>query len=92
VDERQVIRMAYENVGAFVDGKRPSSKAALKAALRGAPETVTFDSTSMLVGSRTFTPDTIPAGVILSVVGPDPYTSRKFYASVTSGPKGVRLT
>jgi len=84
--------MAYENVGAFVAGRRPASKAALKAALKDAPGTVTFDSTSAFGGGQTYTPDTIPAGVTLSVCGPDPYRSRKFYASVAIGPKGVKIT
>lgn len=77
--------MSYVNVGATVSGRRPASKKALREALASAPETVEFDSTAMM-GPRAG--DTIKATAAdigsysLSVVGPDPYTRRDWYATV----------
>lgn len=85
--------MGYVNTGALVDGKRPASKAALKRALADAPDTVVFDSTSMFDGGVQYTPESLPVGVSLSVVGPDPYTTRNYYATVVRGRDGrVKLT
>ncbi len=84
--------MSYINVGAKIDGHDAPSKKALKLTLADHPERVEFYSTSPMGPQFVGTPDKIPAGFTLSVVGPDPFRSRKFYASVTNGPKGVRLT
>lgn len=78
--------MSYVNVGAAVNGRRPASKKALKEALRDAPATVEFDSTAMM-GPRageviSATVEDV-AGYTLSVTGPDPYTARNWYASVS---------
>lgn len=78
--------MAYINVGAYVNGERPRTKKALREALASAPNTVRFDQTSNFrTGSYelTNTVDQLRAGDTFTVVGPDPYTSRKWYASVT---------
>lgn len=75
--------MSWINTGAYVSGKRPKTKAALKAALAGNPESVTFDVTSEL-GPRageTITPATIGTDK-LSVTGPSPYTDRSWYATI----------
>lgn len=90
--------MTYINVGAFVNGTRPKAKKALREALANAPETVLFDQTAL----PTFAPATvagtvrateIPTGVTLSVVGPDPFTARRWYASVTRDRGGqVRIS
>jgi hypothetical protein len=85
--------MIYINVGAFVSGERPRTKKALREALRDTPDAVIFDRT--LIPGRHLPPEfrgnylpvtgthRIPTGVTLSVVGPDPYRVRKWYASVT---------
>jgi hypothetical protein len=91
--------MAYVNVGAYigtanadgetVTGERVASKAALKAALKERPGEVLFDVTAMIHnGPKLYRGDEIPQGVNLSVVGPDPYTSRKWYATVALTSKG----
>jgi hypothetical protein len=78
--------MSYVNVGAYVNNRRPASKKALREALRDAPATVKFDSTA-LMGPRSG--DTIkaePADIgtySLSVAGPDPYSRRDWYATVS---------
>jgi hypothetical protein len=78
------------NVGAYIGDDRAASKAALKRALASAPHTVTFDATSELsAGPAGYRGDDVPAGVNLSVVGPDPYTSRKYYATVTRKADGT---
>lgn len=77
--------MAYINVGAYVEGSRPRTKKALREALATTPETVTFDQTSMFdsLYPVRINGTEVPAGVTLTVFGPDPYRDRKWYASVT---------
>lgn len=81
----------YINVGATFDtgnGDGPvrvKTKAALRKALDEAPGDVMFDVTSMLVAPgapKHYRGDEVPDGVTLSVVGPDPYEARVWYASV----------
>ena len=83
--------MSSINVGAYVDGDRCKTKTALKRALKEAPETVRFDVTAA-VGEHAGKPDIvgneIPADAKLSVCGPDPYTARNWWASVSIGQKG----
>lgn len=74
--------MSFINVGAYINGERPASKKALREALANAPESVRFDGTALLGEQFNGPPSTIPAGVKLSVAGPDPYTSRKWFATV----------
>ncbi len=77
--------MAFINVGASASGARIASKAALKRALASDPSTVTFDRTAA-VGVDAGKPDikgnALPEGDKLTVVGPDPYTNRRWYATV----------
>lgn len=83
--------MTYVNCGArdFVTQDRFASKAALRRHLT-AGLSVEFDPTSAFGPFDTIA---VPAdGVTLTVVGPDPYTSRKWYASVTHGPKGWKVS
>ncbi len=74
--------MAFINVGASLNGARIASKAALKRAIKDTPDAVEFDSTSPMGQQYDGGPADIPTGVKLSVVGPDPYTNRKWYATV----------
>jgi hypothetical protein len=74
--------MCYINCGASHDGNRVPSKKRLRILLAEDPASVTFDNTSFFDGKATFTGDEIPEGAKLSVVGPNPYTSRKWWASV----------
>lgn len=76
----------YVNVGAqsVANGIRYASKKALREALKKDASVVAFDSTSSMgpYAGETLYGDDLPYGVTLSVVGPDPYTSRKWYANV----------
>lgn len=74
--------MTFVNVGAQIDNRDAPSKRALKIALAEAPERVSFYTTSAFAPTDSFDGEHIPAGVSLTVVGPNPYTSRKFYATV----------
>lgn len=85
--------MSYLNCGAYVDGKRPATKAALKRALADAPETVTFDLTSAFNSvDAPLTGVSIPAGTKLSVVGPDPYARRNWYGTVAVAARTGKVT
>ena len=82
--------MSY--VGAYVNGERPKSKKALREAFTNAPESVKFDSTGAPWFGGHY-PQIIPAleleeGVTYVVVGPDPYSDRRWYGNVVRGPKG----
>lgn len=82
--------MSFINVGAYVDGKRPKSKKALKEALRDIPSKVRFDRTSIHDHKTSdIWGDNIPAADILTVVGPDPYVDRRWYASVVRRTDGL---
>lgn len=76
--------MSFVNTGAYVDGKRPATKAALKRALAENPAGVEFDGTSPMGPQYSdLSGVNVPEGVSLSVVGPDPYSRRNWYATVT---------
>jgi hypothetical protein len=74
--------MSYVNTGALVGSKRPKTKTALKAALKADPSEVYFDATSFMAPVGGYSGDEVPSGVKLSVVGPDPYSKRSWYATV----------
>lgn len=85
--------MSYVNVGAWVDGKRPKTKKALKEALASSPADTVFDPTSTFDQQLSNLDGTkIPAGVRLQVTGPCPFTSRKWYATVEMLNGKVRIT
>jgi hypothetical protein len=92
--ERETL-MPFVNVGAFTgdpsNRTRIKSKAALKRLLVGdrnnkaTPGEVLFDNTAMGVGpgDELYRGDDLPpTGTKLTVVGPDPHTDRKWYATV----------
>jgi hypothetical protein len=76
--------MSYINCGARINGERARTKKALREALTTDPSSVVFDPTSMFDSQAEIAGDAIPAGTTLSVVGPDPYARRNWYASVSS--------
>lgn len=86
--------MSSVNCGAYVNSKRPKSKKALKEAIKNDPHRVTFDPTSIFDAktSTSYYGDAIPNGVSLSVCGPDSYTLRKWYATVTTVNGNVKVT
>ncbi len=75
--------MSYINCGAFVNGQRPASKKALREALVATPDAVSFDGASFLGPQFSGSVAELPAGITLSVCGPDPYRSRKWFANVS---------
>lgn len=96
--------MSFINCGAYVGDSRPASKKALRDAIAAGEVLVSFDTTStfepleMVVigasdaalaasGSRA-----LRDGERLSVTGPDPYTSRKWYATVEMRAGKVRVS
>jgi hypothetical protein len=75
--------VAFINAGAFVDGNRPATKKALKDAVKDNPASVWFYGTSPMGPACPRTLAELAPGTTLTVAGPDPYNSRKWYASVT---------
>jgi hypothetical protein len=80
--------MAYVNVGAYVNGVRPTTKKALKEAIQTDPGSVRFDATAMFGPPGPFRVEEIGDGDTLYVVGPDPYEKRVWYAKVKIGKDG----
>jgi len=78
----------YINVGAYFDDgtskARVASIAALRRHLRDNPGDVEFDNTAMHMGpgDARYRASEIPAGPRFQVCGPDPYTNRKWWATV----------
>lgn len=75
--------MAFINCGAQLDGKDIPTKAALKRAISDNPDRVFLYGTSTFgTGELPTSADKLPEGYKYSVVGPNPYKSRKWYATV----------
>jgi hypothetical protein len=74
------------NVGAYVNGERPPTKKSLREALASDPASVLFETTSLFEADRTIRggelAEVLADGSKLVVVGPDPETSRRWYANV----------
>jgi hypothetical protein len=75
--------MSYINMTAYVDGKLPKTKKALKEAVRDDPESVTLEAQSHFDRDTPSSPIYIPKGVTVQVCGPDPHRDRRWYASIT---------
>ena len=82
--------MPYINGGVRINGTPIPTKTALKRAATDDPADVEFYSTSELGDQFHGRLSDIPADTTLSVVGPDPYTRRTWYASITR--KGQKVT
>jgi hypothetical protein len=68
--------------GIFIRGQRPLTKKAVKEAV-AAGEVVELEATSVF-GNEYGGPVTgMPEGKVAYCVGPDPYTSRKWYVNIT---------
>lgn len=75
--------MSYYNCGAILNHVRVPSKKALKEAMANHPEEVYFEGTAeMFQTVEGYRGNEIPEGIKLSVVGPDPRTNRRWYATV----------
>lgn len=77
--------MSYLNVGVnYANGKEVPTKKALREAMRNSPDQLVFYTTSsMFDGHKSFFGDDLPK-TNLSVVGPDPFNYRKWYATITA--------
>lgn len=67
--------------GIFVNGVRPKTKKAVKDALAANTNTVRLQATSMFGNEYDGLVSDAPDGSY-TFVGPDPYTSRKFYGTI----------
>lgn len=77
--------LMWINCGAIniLTGQRFKTKKALKEAVKTDASIVKFDRTTLeLFGSGDLFCDEIPEGAKLSVVGPDPFSDRRWYATV----------
>lgn len=86
--------MSVMNAGArTVSGDHFPSKKALRAALAADPSEVVFYSTSPMGphANESFRGNEVPADVTLSLVGPDPYTSRTWYGTGVHGGTGFTV-
>lgn len=75
--------------GIFIQGKRPASKKAVKDAVK-AGLSVSIESTSMF-GGYDGPVENMPEGKRIDFVGPDPYTKRNFYGSITRTAAGIKV-
>jgi len=65
--------------GLYVDGVRPKSKKQVK---ETPPEEVRIEATSLFGNEYDGPLSNLPIGTTITYVGPDPYTSRRFYGSI----------
>lgn len=72
----------YLNVGARLNGADVPSKKALREAVAAGDPGLIFYTTSIFDETARFGLDAIPAFKSLSVVGPNPYSKRSWYATV----------
>lgn len=79
----------YVNVGCSIQGTRIPTKKALRDALKATPADVAFDGTSFMGPQFSGRGTEIPEGFTLQVCGPDPYSKRSWYASVTRTAAGI---
>ena len=68
--------------GIYVNYDRPKSKKAVKEAVTADPTSVQIEATSVFGNEYNGTLADMPDGQV-TFVGPDPYTSRKFYGTIT---------
>lgn len=68
--------------GVYINYERPKSKKAVKEAAAADPTSVQIEATSMFDNEYNGTLADMPDGSV-HFVGPDPYTSRKFYGTIT---------
>lgn len=68
--------------GIFINGERPKSKKQMKEAIMEDASRVRLEATSLFGNDYDGPVSEMPVGRMAFVVGPDPYTSRKFYANI----------
>jgi hypothetical protein len=77
--------------GTFVNMHRPATKKALKTAIAEDPGSVVLEATSMFGNEYGGPVVNAPDGNYF-VVGPDPYTSRKWYGKITVSGDAVKVS
>lgn len=80
--------MTFVNVGARMNNSDIPTKKALKDVIASFPYKVVFYTTSAMEPSETVTADELDTTVNYTVVGPNPYNNRKWYATVTRDNSG----
>jgi len=83
--------MSFVNVGAKLHGSDIPTKSALKAAIATNPDKVVLYGTSMFGTFKEgdlVKADNLDEQYKYQVTGPNPYTSRKWYATVQKGQNG----
>lgn len=68
--------------GIYVNRRRPKSKKEVREAIARLPESVQIEATSLFANEFDGLASDMPEGRI-SFVGPDPYTDRRFYGTLT---------
>lgn len=81
----------WVNAGATVEGGSITTKKALKELIGQTPHLVYIYVTDAFgaMSGREFYVDDLPSSYKFTVVGPDPYTSRKWFATVEKLPNGT---
>lgn len=75
--------------GVFIHGRRPVSKKAVKQALIDKPDNVSIEATSFFGNEFDGIATSMAIGSKVHFVGPDPYTKRNFYGTITRKPDGT---
>ncbi len=76
--------------GTFINGRRPPTKKSLKEAIQQDPfnpTNVRIEATSLFGNEYDGPLSAAPNNARFTVVGPDPYTSRKWYATISMNPE-----
>ncbi len=77
--------------GVYIAGRRPKSKKAIREALKTEPHKVTLERTAFMGNEYGGPVLDMPENVRQTFVGPDPYTSRKFYGSMLRSGTTIKL-
>ena len=74
--------------GIFIQNQRPKSKKQIKETVAQEPSTVKLEATSVFGNEYDGPVSDAPSGKY-TFVGPDPYTKRNFYGTITVKPGGT---
>ena len=79
--------------GLYINNRRPATKKEVRETLRDNPEQISIENTSMFEGSdfHGMIVD-LPEGSEVTIVGPDPFTKRDFYATIKRKNGALRLS
>lgn len=78
--------------GIYVKGRRPKSKKEVKEQVALDPTRVVLEATSFFGNDYDGPVTEMPEGKTFTFVGPDPYTSRKFYGNIKRTGDKVTVT